>query len=181
MNLEKLNTSPTVKRWVLWVGGLLILALLMSVCLGGSDARAVEVSGPRPDKPESFTVQLTPVSGVSVASTMRCWHFGEWEWENRDGIGRLRFGYGEELTACTDLALRKWVNVQQYDAYHWLGYWQHELTEKNRSQLQLANVYITTLWKFTFKPAGIPLLHEDRTLRCRLQASNHTAYCTLFH
>jgi len=32
------NNSPTVKRWVLFVGGALILALLMGICLGGSDA-----------------------------------------------------------------------------------------------------------------------------------------------
>jgi len=31
------NNSPTVKRWVLFVGGALILALLMGICLGGGD------------------------------------------------------------------------------------------------------------------------------------------------
>jgi hypothetical protein len=33
------NNSPTVKRWVLFVGGLLLLALLLGVCLGGGDTR----------------------------------------------------------------------------------------------------------------------------------------------
>ena len=31
------NHSPTVKRWVLFVGGLLILALLLGICFGGGD------------------------------------------------------------------------------------------------------------------------------------------------
>ena len=31
------NNSPTVKRWVLFVGGLLILALLLAVCISGGD------------------------------------------------------------------------------------------------------------------------------------------------
>jgi hypothetical protein len=34
------NNSPTFKRWVLFVGGLLLLALLMGVCLGGGDTPA---------------------------------------------------------------------------------------------------------------------------------------------
>ena len=34
------NNSPTVKRGVLFVGGLLLLALLLGVCLGGGDTRA---------------------------------------------------------------------------------------------------------------------------------------------
>jgi hypothetical protein len=31
------NNSPTVKRWVLFVGGLLILALLLAVCFSGGE------------------------------------------------------------------------------------------------------------------------------------------------
>jgi hypothetical protein len=34
------NNSPTVKRWVLFVGGLLLLALLLGVCVGGGVASA---------------------------------------------------------------------------------------------------------------------------------------------
>lgn len=34
------NNSPTVKRWVLFVGGLLLLALLLGIYIGGGDAPA---------------------------------------------------------------------------------------------------------------------------------------------
>jgi hypothetical protein len=34
------NNSPTVKRWVLLVGGALILALLLSLCFGGGETPA---------------------------------------------------------------------------------------------------------------------------------------------
>jgi hypothetical protein len=34
------NNSPTVKRWVLFVGGALILALLLTLCFGGGETPA---------------------------------------------------------------------------------------------------------------------------------------------
>jgi hypothetical protein len=34
------NNSPTVKRWVLYVGAALILALLLGICFGGGDTSA---------------------------------------------------------------------------------------------------------------------------------------------
>jgi hypothetical protein len=34
------NNSPTVKRWVLFVGAALILALLLSICFAGGDTPA---------------------------------------------------------------------------------------------------------------------------------------------
>ena len=34
------NNSPTVKRWVLYVGAALILALLLGICFGGGDTPA---------------------------------------------------------------------------------------------------------------------------------------------
>jgi hypothetical protein len=34
------NNSPTVKGWVLFVGGLLLLTLLLGICFGGGDTRA---------------------------------------------------------------------------------------------------------------------------------------------
>ena len=34
------NNSSTVKRWVLFVGAALILALLLGICIGGGDTRA---------------------------------------------------------------------------------------------------------------------------------------------
>jgi hypothetical protein len=34
------NNSPTVKRWVLFVGGLLLLGLILGVCFGGGDPLA---------------------------------------------------------------------------------------------------------------------------------------------
>lgn len=34
------NNSPTVKRWVLFVGGALILALLLTLCFGGTETPA---------------------------------------------------------------------------------------------------------------------------------------------
>jgi hypothetical protein len=32
------NNNPTVKRWVLFVGAALVLALLLSICFAGGDA-----------------------------------------------------------------------------------------------------------------------------------------------
>jgi hypothetical protein len=42
------NNSPTVKRWVLFIGGALILTLLMGICIGGNDTPSDSAEG-KPD------------------------------------------------------------------------------------------------------------------------------------
>lgn len=181
---KEVNRSPMAKRVVLWIGAFLILAASLVFCTGG-DAKAAPK--PQPEPPISFTVEGSPtevsVSGgdsmaeVTAAAAAQCWAFDFGPWVNKDGAGFLRYGYGEDVTACTNSAATKWVSIPVHDAYYWLGYWSHDWTKKSRSALNYSFLRVNAQWRFVFKPTGLPLLWKEPLLRCELKASNHTAYC----
>jgi hypothetical protein len=182
-NVTRWNNSPTVKRVVVWVGVALIFTLSMGVCFGNGEADATEPSWE--DEQAASQQALVDTSSVHTATsassystaTRKCWRWtlGPWEW--RDFWGNLRFGYGEDIVACTNAAATKWVALPLHDPYHYVGFWQHDQTTKSRSALQYSFLNVNAFWKFSFRPVGFPILHADRSLRCELRASNHTATC----
>ena len=170
--------SSTKKRWIV-IGAAFVLALaLLATCLGGGEAHAAT-----PDEPAdgtSFTIAPTPVVTALTGGGASCyqWDFGPWN--STDGAHRLRFGYGERVVACVGKG-GNWVSLPTFDPYHYLGYWQHDSTKKSHSQIGgYSFLDLTTVWKFSYKPLGVPLLNKDRTLRCRLTAWDHNANCTLY-
>lgn len=170
--------TPIVKRWVIFGICLVLLTVTMAMCLGGGDAEAATIAEELPAK-TTFTVVLEPAT--LVRSTGECWQW-DFGWSNNDGFGRLRFGYGEKLIACTNLARTKWISTPTFDPYHWLGYWQHDKTTKSKSTMGYSFLDISTVWKFSWSPGfGMPTYHKDRTLRCSLNASTHTASCTIYN
>jgi len=178
----------TTKRWVLY-GAIVVALALLAVFLWGvnrPDANAATLSEP-PDG-TSFTVQLTPTNdGVTLSpdgkATRHCWYWKYGPSESRDGVGALRFGWGREDVACTNVADTRWVALPQFDPFHYLGYWEYDRdgSGKNKSALGYSFLQLNSTDRFTFKPVGVPLLSRERTLRCKLVASNHTAYCTIYY
>ena len=153
-----------------------VLTLLFVFCTGGESQAATRQAEPPAG---SFTVQLVPT--LSTLSGGQCWGWGFGAWENRDGFNRLRFAYGENIVACTNAAATRWHSMPTFNPYHYVGYWRHEKTNKWHGSLGYAFLDISTTWKFEWKAVGVPLAHMDRTLTCRLWASNHTAYCTRYY
>lgn len=169
------DRGPVVRLTFLVKLGILVVVLfgLFLVFCGGGEAEAATLD----ETGETTTYTLSPLS-----ADRQCygWEFGPWV--NRDGAGNLRFGYGEDLVACTNPRGTRWVEVPTFQPYHWLGYWDHRKTTKERSALGYGTLNIQTNWKFEWDPGfGLPVLHKERTLRCSLAASNHTASCTLYY
>ncbi len=164
-----------MKRLSFWVKLAIAVVVLFALFLtfsGGGEAKAA-------------TAELAPSTysfAGDVSSNRSCyaWSFGPWT--NTDGFGNLRFGYGEDLTACTNPRGTRWVDVPTFQPYHWLGYYKHDRTDKQRSALGYWHLNVQTIWEFSWDPGfGVPTIHKGRTLRCDLTASNHTASCTLYY
>lgn len=171
----------TTKRWVLYVALGIALAVLTVMCVAGGDSAqaATTATQSEPGDSTSFTLSAQPTT-LQPLNGGQCWEWGG-SWENKDGFGRLRFGYGWDDIACTNSAATKWTQMPKFDRYHWVGYWHHKSTKKSHSSLGYSFLDTTATWEFTWDAPGVELLHKDRTLRCRLDAPSHTAYCTLYY
>lgn len=173
------SREHSTRWWFVVIAGVIIAALIFALFVAGGDnqAQAATIT----EEPADGTTFTVPASAVLLRSTSKICYGWDFAWNNTDGFGRLRFGYGEKVIACTNLAGTKWVSLPTFQPRYWTGYWELHNIDKHHGTLGYSFLDLHTVWQFTYQAAGIPLLHKDRTLTCSLTSSDHNANCTLYY
>ncbi len=159
------NHNPTVKRWIV-IGGLILLAAIFIACQAGSPAQAAVTV------PGSFTDQGAQLSDVQAAKIIGsvghdkagpCWGWDHnWPVTMNTIPHKQMYAPGVRVTWCANPARTKVTKLVVWNCYDAGGFYDYDGCQKSKGATGYDSLGLSADWHYHWA-TGFPGVSDTRT------------------